>query len=71
MQDGRPPGVGTVTKNESEESGCVWVKWDGMGGKNVYRMGAEGKYDLTLATEAGKEPTGNKEGNLVIDEVLN
>ncbi|XP_066257361.1 E3 ubiquitin-protein ligase Ufd4 isoform X1 [Euwallacea similis] len=46
-QDGNPPGEGTVTG----ELHCGWidVTWDHSGSNNLYRMGAEGKYDLKLA----------------------
>lgn len=47
-QDGSPPAEGAVIGELS--SGWVDVEWD-KGGMNSYRMGAEGKYDLALATE--------------------
>ena len=43
-QDGQSPGVVTKVKRSN---GVVHVKWDN-GGSNVYRMGAEDKYDLKL-----------------------
>jgi E3 ubiquitin-protein ligase HECTD1 len=46
VQDGCPPGEGTVTGEI--HNGWVEVKWD-HGFKNFYRMGAQGKYDLKLA----------------------
>ncbi len=45
-QDGTPSGEGTVTGEL--HNGWIDVTWDA-GGSNSYRMGAEGKYDLTLA----------------------
>ncbi|KAK7791453.1 hypothetical protein R5R35_010932 [Gryllus longicercus] len=46
-QDGNPPGEGTVTGEL--HNGWIDVTWD-HGGSNSYRMGAEGKYDLKLAS---------------------
>ncbi|KAL8608279.1 hypothetical protein ACOMHN_042146 [Nucella lapillus] len=46
-QDGNPPGEGTVTGEL--HNGWVDVTWDA-GGSNSYRMGAEGKFDLGLAS---------------------
>lgn len=46
-QDGNPPGEGTVTGEL--HNGWIDVTWD-HGGSNSYRMGAEGKYDLKMAT---------------------
>nr|XP_014275679.1 E3 ubiquitin-protein ligase HECTD1 isoform X5 [Halyomorpha halys] len=47
-QDGIPPGEGTVTGEL--HNGWIDVTWD-HGGSNSYRMGAEGKYDLKLASD--------------------
>ncbi|XP_060803615.1 E3 ubiquitin-protein ligase HECTD1 [Amyelois transitella] len=49
-QDGPQPAVGTVTSDL--HNGWVDVKWD-HGGRNSYRMGAEGKYDLKVVSGAG------------------
>ncbi|XP_067009629.1 E3 ubiquitin-protein ligase HECTD1 isoform X3 [Anabrus simplex] len=49
-QDGNPPGEGTVTGEL--HNGWMDVTWD-HGGSNSYRMGAEGKYDLKLASSSG------------------
>ncbi|XP_064481734.1 E3 ubiquitin-protein ligase HERC2-like isoform X2 [Ornithodoros turicata] len=46
-QDGPPPGEGRVI-GELGEDGWIRVQWDN-GTTNSYRMGKEGKYDLTLA----------------------
>ncbi|XP_023216677.1 E3 ubiquitin-protein ligase HECTD1-like [Centruroides sculpturatus] len=46
-QDGNPAGEGTITGEL--HNGWIDVTWD-HGGSNSYRMGAEGKYDLKLAT---------------------
>ncbi|XP_014247371.1 E3 ubiquitin-protein ligase HECTD1 isoform X4 [Cimex lectularius] len=56
-QDGNPPGQGTVTGEL--HNGWIDVAWDN-GGSNSYRMGAEGKFDLKLASEpdtSGTKPT--------------
>jgi len=45
-QDGPAPSEGTVTGDL--HNGWIDVAWDA-GGTNSYRMGAEAKYDLTLA----------------------
>ena len=47
-QDGSPPGFGTVTGEL--RNGWIEVQWD-HGGANSYRMGAEGKFDLQLASD--------------------
>jgi E3 ubiquitin-protein ligase HECTD1 len=47
-QDGNPSGLGTVTGEL--RNGWIEVQWD-HGGANSYRMGAEAKYDLTLADD--------------------
>lgn len=47
LQDGPPPGEGTVI-NEVGTDGWVRVRWD-TGSINSYRMGREQKYDLKLA----------------------
>ncbi|XP_061382939.1 E3 ubiquitin-protein ligase Ufd4 isoform X3 [Danaus plexippus] len=44
-QDGPHPSVGTVTSDL--HNGWVDVRWD-HGGRNSYRMGAEGKFDLKV-----------------------
>ncbi|CAK1540512.1 unnamed protein product [Leptosia nina] len=44
-QDGAQPAMGTVTSDL--HNGWVDVRWD-HGGRNSYRMGAEGKFDLKL-----------------------
>ncbi|XP_053677617.1 E3 ubiquitin-protein ligase Ufd4 [Anopheles nili] len=49
-QDGSPPGEGTVIAEI--HNGWIDVKWD-HGMRNSYRMGAEGKYDLKLASVDG------------------
>ncbi|XP_062863378.1 E3 ubiquitin-protein ligase HECTD1 isoform X6 [Trichomycterus rosablanca] len=46
-QDGNPQGEGTVTGEA--HNGWIDVTWDA-GGSNSYRMGAEGKFDLKLAS---------------------
>jgi E3 ubiquitin-protein ligase HECTD1 len=61
-QDGSPPGEGTVTGEL--HNGWIDVTWD-HGGSNSYRMGAEGKYDLKLASDPEavapkKKPEGSK-----------
>uniref|UniRef100_A0A0K8T796 E3 ubiquitin-protein ligase n=1 Tax=Lygus hesperus TaxID=30085 RepID=A0A0K8T796_LYGHE len=48
-QDGSPPGEGTITTEL--HNGWIDVTWD-HGGTNSYRMGAEGKFDLKLASDA-------------------
>ncbi|ESO05310.1 hypothetical protein HELRODRAFT_111260 [Helobdella robusta] len=53
-QDGSPPGEGVIIGEL--HTGWVDVAWDA-GGLNSYRMGAEGKYDLTLAPAHGTEET--------------
>lgn len=47
-QDGPPPGEGCVI-GELGDDGWVRVEWAN-GTTNSYRMGKEGKYDLTLAS---------------------
>ncbi|XP_046664774.1 E3 ubiquitin-protein ligase HECTD1 isoform X3 [Homalodisca vitripennis] len=56
-QDGTPQGEGTVTGEL--HNGWIDVTWD-HGGSNSYRMGAEGKYDLKLASDAEPSATGAK-----------
>ncbi|XP_054264078.1 E3 ubiquitin-protein ligase HECTD1-like [Macrosteles quadrilineatus] len=56
-QDGTPPGEGTVTGEL--HNGWIDVTWD-HGGSNSYRMGAEGKYDLKLASDADPSATSAK-----------
>ncbi|GBP81615.1 E3 ubiquitin-protein ligase Ufd4 [Eumeta japonica] len=46
-QDGPQPALGTVTSDL--HNGWVDVRWD-HGGRNSYRMGAEGKYDLKVVS---------------------
>ena len=59
MQDGEPPGAGTVIRDDAEIFGYVWVKWD-TGKKGIYRMGSEGKYDLQPTDIPGGEIEGNE-----------
>ena len=47
--DGSPPGQGTIV-TELRSKGWLNVRWDA-GGRDGYRMGAEGKYDLKLVVE--------------------
>ncbi|KAK7474918.1 hypothetical protein BaRGS_00033805, partial [Batillaria attramentaria] len=49
-QDGNPPGPGTVVAVPVDDNHPGWVKvhWDS-GLTDVYRMGAQGMYDLTMA----------------------
>ncbi|KAJ8721521.1 hypothetical protein PYW07_002296 [Mythimna separata] len=46
-QDGAHPALGTVTSDL--HNGWVDVRWD-HGGRNSYRMGAEGKFDLKVVS---------------------
>ncbi|XP_039751327.1 E3 ubiquitin-protein ligase Ufd4 isoform X4 [Pararge aegeria] len=46
-QDGTHPAMGTVTSDL--HNGWVDVRWD-HGGRNSYRMGAEGKFDLKVVS---------------------
>ncbi|XP_045534759.1 E3 ubiquitin-protein ligase HECTD1 isoform X2 [Papilio machaon] len=46
-QDGPHPALGTVTSDL--HNGWVDVRWD-HGGRNSYRMGAEGKFDLKVVS---------------------
>ncbi|XP_013177652.1 PREDICTED: E3 ubiquitin-protein ligase HECTD1 isoform X2 [Papilio xuthus] len=46
-QDGPQPALGTVTSDL--HNGWVDVRWD-HGGRNSYRMGAEGKFDLKVVS---------------------
>ncbi|XP_066141939.1 E3 ubiquitin-protein ligase HERC2 isoform X1 [Euwallacea fornicatus] len=46
-QDGNPPGVGRIIAELGDDS-WIRVEWAN-GTTNSYRMGVEGKYDLTLA----------------------
>ncbi|KAJ2942645.1 hypothetical protein O0L34_g2114 [Tuta absoluta] len=46
-QDGAHPAMGTVTSDL--HNGWVDVRWD-HGGRNSYRMGAEGKFDLKIVS---------------------
>ncbi|XP_022086164.1 E3 ubiquitin-protein ligase TRIM56-like [Acanthaster planci] len=49
-QDGYPPGEGVISK-ELNTNGWVKVRWDTRHATELnYRMGAEGKYDLQLAS---------------------
>ncbi|KAG6439848.1 hypothetical protein O3G_MSEX001140, partial [Manduca sexta] len=48
-QDGPHPALGTVTSDL--HNGWVDVRWD-HGGRNSYRMGAEGKFDLKVVSGA-------------------
>lgn len=56
-QDGSPAGEGTVTGEL--HNGWIDVTWD-HGGSNSYRMGAEGKYDLKLASDPEAIPPKKK-----------
>ena len=47
-QDGG--GLGTIVSGV-EDNGWIKVKWDSSSGDNNYRMGADNKYDLTLASD--------------------
>ncbi|XP_047984096.1 E3 ubiquitin-protein ligase Ufd4 [Leguminivora glycinivorella] len=51
-QDGSPPGHGTVTSDL--HNGWVDVRWE-HGGRNSYRMGAEGKFDLKVVSGGAAE----------------
>ncbi|XP_068632880.1 E3 ubiquitin-protein ligase Ufd4 isoform X2 [Battus philenor] len=57
-QDGPHPAVGTVTSDL--HNGWVDVRWD-HGGRNSYRMGAEGKFDLKVVS-GGNGNTGTAGG---------
>ncbi|XP_072939169.1 E3 ubiquitin-protein ligase Ufd4 isoform X2 [Epargyreus clarus] len=46
-QDGAQPAIGTVTSDL--HNGWVDVRWE-HGGRNSYRMGAEGKFDLKVVS---------------------
>ena len=61
LQDGRPPGVGTVIGWDEDKKDWIDVRWDS-GGQNAYRMGADNKYDLEVAssTDEGPNKTGMK-----------
>ena len=49
LQDGTPPGLGTVTKVSSRfKTSYIEVRWD-YGHQNNYRMGVDGCYDLRQA----------------------
>lgn len=48
LQDGPPPSEGRVI-SELGDDGWIRVEWAN-GTTNSYRMGKEGKYDLTLAS---------------------
>ncbi|XP_065332241.1 E3 ubiquitin-protein ligase HECTD1 isoform X2 [Cloeon dipterum] len=65
-QDGSPPGEGTVTGEL--HNGWIDVTWD-HGGSNSYRMGAEGKYDLRLASDpealASKKKSDNNKSSVL------
>ncbi|KAL3277032.1 hypothetical protein HHI36_012394 [Cryptolaemus montrouzieri] len=74
-QDGNPPGEGRVV-GELGDDGWVRVEW-GNGTTNSYRMGIEGKYDLSLAcppspvtSETETEETSEKGSQLVKDNQL-
>ncbi|XP_073949307.1 LOW QUALITY PROTEIN: ubiquitin fusion-degradation 4-like [Choristoneura fumiferana] len=51
-QDGPHPATGTVTSDL--HNGWVDVRWD-HGGRNSYRMGAEGKFDLKVVSGGAAE----------------
>nr|XP_049696410.1 E3 ubiquitin-protein ligase Ufd4 isoform X6 [Helicoverpa armigera] len=57
-QDGPHPALGTVTSDL--HNGWVDVRWD-HGGRNSYRMGAEGKFDLKVVS-GGATGGDNKQG---------
>ncbi|XP_050346752.1 E3 ubiquitin-protein ligase HECTD1 isoform X1 [Nymphalis io] len=57
-QDGSHPAMGTVTSDL--HNGWVDVRWD-HGGRNSYRMGAEGKFDLKVVS-GGSSGGGAGEG---------
>ncbi|XP_044756400.1 E3 ubiquitin-protein ligase HERC2 [Coccinella septempunctata] len=74
-QDGNPPGEGRVV-GELGDDGWVRVEWAN-GTTNSYRMGIEGKYDLTLAcppspvtSESEIEEPSEKGSQLVKDNQL-
>ncbi|XP_069356468.1 E3 ubiquitin-protein ligase Ufd4 isoform X1 [Maniola hyperantus] len=54
-QDGPHPAMGTVTSDL--HNGWVDVRWD-HGGRNSYRMGAEGKFDLKVVSGGTGGSTG-------------
>lgn len=66
FQDGNPPSEGRVI-GELGDDGWVRVEWAN-GTTNSYRMGIEGKYDLTLAsppspvTSESETEEGNSQG---------
>lgn len=69
-QDGPPPGEGRVI-GELGEDGWIRVQWDN-GTTNSYRMGKEGKYDLTLAVPPPRqelEPSSDSEDDEVTTTV--
>ncbi|CAG9113727.1 unnamed protein product [Plutella xylostella] len=53
-QDGPPPARGTLTSDL--HNGWVDVRWD-HGGRNSYRMGAEGKFDLKVISSRKSHST--------------
>ncbi|CAG9785575.1 unnamed protein product [Diatraea saccharalis] len=58
-QDGPHPAMGTVTSDL--HNGWVDVRWD-HGGRNSYRMGAEGKFDLKVVSGGGTSGEGARHG---------
>nr|XP_022903495.1 E3 ubiquitin-protein ligase HERC2 isoform X1 [Onthophagus taurus] len=68
-QDGRPPGEGKVIGTLSDD-GWVRVEWAN-GTTNSYRMGKEGKYDLTLASPPSpvSSETEVEDGMVPIDKI--
>ncbi|XP_049867951.1 E3 ubiquitin-protein ligase Ufd4 isoform X3 [Pectinophora gossypiella] len=61
-QDGPHPAMGTVTSDL--HNGWVDVRWD-HGGRNSYRMGAEGKFDLKVVSGGAGATTSNATGAAV------
>lgn len=61
MQDGNPPGEGRVIGDLGDD-GWVRVQWDN-GATNSYRMGREGKFDLSLAQPPSPPPVDSGAGS--------
>ena len=61
MQDGGGPGITT----RAAESGWIRVKWDA-GRENRYRIGANGRYDLVVAS-SGESPRASSSSSSVAD----
>ncbi|XP_026315369.1 E3 ubiquitin-protein ligase Ufd4 isoform X2 [Hyposmocoma kahamanoa] len=62
-QDGPHPAMGTVTSDL--HNGWVDVRWD-HGGRNSYRMGAEGKFDLKVVSGGSTGSTGASSGGATV-----